>query len=135
MFQSREQMRQIFFSVWEKHIAKTHLDLLENQILQIIFLHPEYHVLLSQADNYLHAEFGQENPFLHMSLHFALREQIATNRPLGITEVYKNLLLRLPDNHVAEHLMLDSLQDILFAGQTAGKMLDENDYLARLKKI
>jgi hypothetical protein len=26
-----------------------------------------------------------ENPFLHMGLHLALREQIATDRPAGIT--------------------------------------------------
>ena len=39
---------------------------------------------------------GQLNPWLHMGLHLAVREQVATNRPHGITEVHAKLAAQAP---------------------------------------
>src|SRR5579872_2059838 len=92
----RENMRKIFFDVWNKHQNKELLEPLEAHILSVILQHPEYHDLLNQAKN-LEQNFSEQNPFLHMSLHLALEEQIKTDRPAGIKAIYAKLYIKLQD--------------------------------------
>ncbi|WP_204318325.1 DUF1841 family protein [Serratia marcescens] len=42
-------------------------------------------------------ELGETNPFLHMGLHLAVREQVATDRPQGIRTVYTKLIEKYQD--------------------------------------
>lgn len=130
---SREEMRNIFFAAWQKHLEQLPIEPLEAQIIEIILLHPEYHEMLSHPEEYQAADFDETNPFLHLSLHIALREQISTNRPNGITSIYENLCQQSQDPHYAEHKMLECLAQILWDAQTAGKMPDEQHYLEMLK--
>jgi hypothetical protein len=78
---------------------------------------------------------GQLNPWLHMGLHLAIREQVATNRPQGITEIHKKLAARSGGAHEAEHTMLEVLAEQLWEAQRGGKAPDENAYLERLRRL
>ena len=132
---SREEMRKVFFEAWRKHKNNLPIEALEAQLIDIILLHPEYHELLKAPDDFQAADFDETNPFLHLSLHLAVREQINTNRPLGIKTVYENLCKKNSDAHVVEHKMLECLGQILWDAQSSGKMPEEDFYLESLKKL
>jgi hypothetical protein len=132
---NRNEMRQVFFDTWCKYQEKQPLEPIEAQLIDIILLHPEYHFFLTDPARYQDADFVDANPFLHLSLHLALREQINTNRPSGISGLYHQLCVRLQNSHDAEHAMLDCLSRILWDAQQANVIPDEQMYLESLKRI
>lgn len=137
--QSREQLRRMYLDAWRKFSAKQPLEPLEAQLAAVIVEHPEYVHWLDAGDAALAAEFtperGEANPFLHMGMHLAIREQVATDRPRGIAEVHRKLASKLGDAHAAEHAMLESLGQALWEAQRANRMPDEQAYLERLKML
>ena len=137
--QNRDQMRRMYLEAWRKFCAHLPLEPLEAQLAGVIAEHPEYVTWLESGDTALGAEFtpegGRENPFLHMGLHLAIREQVSTNRPAGITEIHRKLSARLGNAHAAEHLMLEPLGETLWEAQRHGRMPDEQAYLERLRQL
>src|SRR5688500_8921175 len=103
--QSRDQLRQMNRDVWRKFQSSQPLEPLEKQIAAVISEHPEYLSWLESGDEALKQDFtpemGRENPFLHMGMHLAIREQISTDRPRGITAIHQQLSKRLGDAHKA----------------------------------
>src|SRR5436190_23663329 len=82
---SRDQVRDTFFEAWRKYRAGEPLAGIEAIALDVILLHPEYHELLSQPEGFREKDYTDEsNPFLHMSLHMALEEQLSIDQPPGI---------------------------------------------------
>jgi hypothetical protein len=137
--QSREQMRRMYLEAWRKFSARAPLEPLEAQLAAVVAEHPEYVAWLESGTDALGAEFtpegGRENPFLHMGLHLAIREQVATNRPAGIAGIHEKLSARLGGAHAAEHAMLEPLAEALWEAQRQGRMPDEQAYLERLRKL
>jgi len=137
--QSRDQLRRMYLDTWRKFTAREQLEPLEAQVAAVIAEHPEYVRWLESADEALVAEFtpeaGRQNPFLHMGLHLAIREQVATNRPAGIAAIYEKLTQRIGDAHAAEHAMLEPLAETLWESQRSGAMPNENAYLERLRQL
>ena len=134
---SRDQLREIYRSAWRKFKAEQPLSPLEKQIAAVISEHPEYRVIVESAAadlaNYS-PRSGQLNPWLHMGLHLAIREQVSTNRPAGIAAVHAKLASR-GGAHEAEHRMLEVLAEQMWDAQKSGKPPDENLYLERLKSL
>ena len=137
--QSREQMRRMYLQAWRKFSAKQPLEPLEAQIAAVIAEHPEYLAWIEAGDSALGAEFspesGRQNPFLHMGLHLAIREQVATDRPQGIQQIHRDIAARLGDVHAAEHAMLELLAEALWEAQRNGRAPDERAYLERLRTL
>jgi len=137
--QNREQMRRMYLEAWRKFSARAPLEPLEAQLAAVIAEHPEYVAWLESGEQVVAADFtpegGRENPFLHMGLHLAIREQVSTNRPPGITDIHQKLSTRLGGAHAAEHAMLEPLAEALWEAQRAGRMPDEQAYLERLRKL
>jgi uncharacterized protein DUF1841 len=137
--QSREQMRRMYLESWRKFSAKQPLEPLEAQLAAVIAEHPEYLEWIEAGDAALAAEFtpesGRQNPFLHMGLHLAIREQVATNRPTGIADVHRELSARFGDMHAAEHAMLEVLAETLWSAQRSGRPPDEQAYLEKLRAL
>ena len=135
---SRDQLREMYRAAWRKFKAQQPLSALEKQLVAVLSEHPEYHVIVESAAadlaNYSPRQ-GQLNPWLHMGLHLAIREQVATNRPAGITEVHAKLSARAGGTHEAEHRMLEVLAEAMWEAQRAGKSPDENAYLERLRAL
>jgi hypothetical protein len=135
---SRDQLRELYRDAWRKFRSQLPLSPLEKQIVAVISEHPEYRVIVESAAadlaNYS-PRSGQLNPWLHMGLHLAIREQVATNRPAGIAEVHARLAKSAGDAHEAEHRMLETLAETLWDAQRSGKPPDENVYLERLRQI
>ena len=134
----RDELRRQYVDAWRRQREGLPLMPLDAQIAAVVTLHPEYHALLesqnSAAGDYS-VEGGQTNPFLHMGLHLALREQLGTRRPAGIELVYQRLARRLGDVHEAEHRMIEVLAQALWEAQRAGRAPDEQRYLERLQGL
>ena len=137
--QTREQMRRAYLEAWAKFTARTPLEPLEAQLATVITDHPEYIPLIESGEEALTADFapesGRVNPFLHMAMHIAIREQIATDRPPGIARIYRKLTQRLRDIHEVEHMMLGPLAELMWKAQHSGRTPDEQEYLERLRAL
>ena len=135
---SRDEVRQFFCEAWQKHINQSVLTPLETLACKWIEQHPEYHSTLNHPDQAFQQEFtpeqGTSNPFLHLSMHLALREQVGTNRPTGIAAVHAKLASR-HGAHAAEHRMMEMLGRALWEAQCAGRAPDETAYLESLRKL
>jgi len=131
----RNQLRQMYKTAWEKFQQHKILTPLETQITDVIKEHPEYHDFVIQLDKDFLPESGQTNPFLHMGLHLGLREQLATNRPLGITDIYNQLVKIKGSTHDAEHSMIECLAEAMWSSQANNTPPDEARYLISLKKL
>lgn len=134
----RQQLRRFFFETWQKFQAQQGLTALEQQLINAIAAHPEYEYIFNQPEKYLDydylPEMGEQNPFLHLSLHMGLIEQITTDRPAGITQIYHDLCHKLTDIHLAEHKMIDCLAQGIWQMQR-GNAYSEQDYLNDLHKL
>jgi hypothetical protein len=135
--QDRNELRQMYFDAWRKATTGAEMSPLEAQIATVIEDHPEYHQMMTEAviDAAFMPEGGQTNPFLHMGLHLAIREQVATDRPPGIAAIFNSLLVKNGDAHSAEHQALECLAETLWEAQGSNSMPDEATYLERLRSL
>ena len=137
--QDRSGLRRHYLEAWRRHRAGALLEPLEHQLATVVEQHPEYHRLLEDDEGALGHDYtpesGQSNPFLHLGLHLAIREQVATDRPAGIAAVHRELSRRLGDVHEAEHRMLERLGEALWLGQRTGRPPDEAAYLESLRRL
>jgi len=136
--QSRDDMRRTWLDAWRRGRDGLPVSPLEAQLVDVIREHPEYHAWLERGDEALHAQFtpegGVTNPFLHLSMHLALREQVSTDRPRGIARIHARLAAR-GNAHDAEHRMMEALGKALWEAQRAGRMPDERAYLEDLERL
>ena len=137
--QDRTQLRKQYLLVWQKANKGESLEPLETLIADVIRDHPEYHPLLNNEEAAISSEFypehGTTNPFLHMGLHIALREQVATDRPPGIADITRKLLLRYRDSHEMEHHMMEPLGTVLWRAQRDNSEPEEQQYLESLRVL
>ena len=130
---SREQLRQSYVDAWRKYLARSPLTSLESLITAVIALHPEYHSVVADPANALAHDSApddpRENPFLHMGLHIAVREQLAIDRPPGIRELHHRLAAHLGDAHSADHALMEALAETLWEAQRSVRPPDESRYL------
>lgn len=134
---TRDQVRQFFFDTWSKFNAKESLTDLEAIALQVIHMHPEYYAVLNSPERYIDQayfpEMGETNPFLHMSLHMSVLEQVAINQPVGIASVYEALKLKFGNESDAQHDLMDCLAETIWQSQRNGVPPDSMAYLACMK--
>ena len=130
---SRDQLRLAYAQAWAKHLARTPLAPLEAQIADVIEAHPEYQRIVADADSAVGFEqnsgHAAENPFLHMGLHLAVREQLSVDRPPGIRDLMRELQSRYGDAHGAEHALMEALGEELWTARRDGRPPDERQYL------
>lgn len=135
--QDRQSLRKMYADAWQKRVDGVPLSPLEDQIVAVIELHPEYQgeVSADDLDRDFPPDGGRTNPFLHMGLHLGLREQVATDRPPGIAAIYTKLASRTGDPHEAEHRMIECLAETLWEAQRDNRAPDDARYIERLRKL
>ncbi|MES2636602.1 MAG: DUF1841 family protein [Pseudomonadota bacterium] len=135
---SRDEVREFFFGTWAKSKTNQTLSDLEKLGLKVMHLHPEYHTILDNPQHYKHVayypELGETNPFLHMSLHLSILEQISINQPIGIAPIYEQLKLKYQNEHDALHDILDCLGETIWLAQRNNTGLDSAHYLRLLQQ-
>jgi hypothetical protein len=135
---TREQVRDFFFETWRKVRAGEPLAGMEALALEVLLAHPEYHALLSdperQREQEYFPELGQINPFLHMSLHLALEEQLSIDQPAGVAARFAGLLARHGERHAAVHEAIECLAEMVWRAQRDGAAPDGAAYLDCLER-
>lgn len=90
---------------------------MEDVALQVILMHTEYHAMLDDPESYQHKDYlpetGDTNPFLHMSMHMAIKEQLSIDQPAGIRERFERLLKKTGDEHAAMHQIMECLAEMI----------------------
>lgn len=135
---SRDEVRDFFFDSWSKFKQTQPLSQLEKMAVSIIQMHPEYHPMLESPEKYKQQAYfpeqGVTNPFLHMSLHLSVCEQISINQPIGIVEIYTKLKIKHQEEHSALHDVLECLGETIWLAQQNKTGLDATHYLQLLYK-
>ena len=136
--QDRASLRRMYVDAWRKHREHRVLEPLETLIVEVVGEHHEYHALLDDVSALTRdwtPEQSATNPFLHMSLHLAIREQVATDRPPGIAAIHATLARAAGDSHEAEHLMIECLGAALWEAQRSGQPPDEAAYVEAVRAL
>ena len=128
---SREQVRQFFIEAWQKHQGGHLLTALETMAVDLMQQHPEYHEDLRNPDAVVQdysVEQGRTNPFLHLSMHLAIDEQLSIDQPPGIKAAYQRLLAT-HDRHEAAHIIMEALGEVIWEAQRLGAPLNNERYI------
>ena len=135
---TQDDVRRFFCETYRKTVAREILTPLETIASDWISEHPEYHADLADLDAALEAEYpveqGRTNPFLHLSMHLSLAEQVSVNQPPGITPVFRELAQHQQSAHQAHHIMMESLGAMVWESQRDGTPFDGAAYVAALKQ-
>ncbi|OIO70902.1 MAG: hypothetical protein COW62_03515 [Zetaproteobacteria bacterium CG17_big_fil_post_rev_8_21_14_2_50_50_13] len=139
---SRETLRahrQVFWDAWQKAQADLPLNAMEVRIARVIKMHPEYHHFFNDMEDFLDRDFqddGGMNPYLHLSLHLALEEQIATHQPPQVATTLEHLMqIKGKTRHEALHTILEILTETLHASHRQGMEPDVMAYAERVKGL
>ena len=125
----RKKQREYLANSWQKYTSNQPLEPLEMQLVSIIEIHPEYHDLVDNIESEYFPEQGEINPFLHINLHLALRDQLSINQPKGVKEVYQKLINKYKDPHEVEHLMMECIAEMIYISQKNNSAIDQKSYL------
>ena len=130
---SQHDVRRFFCEAHSKQRAALPLTPMESLAAQWIGEHPEYHAELADLDAALAASYsveaGRSNPFLHLSMHLTITEQVAIDQPRGIKQAFDLLAARLGSAHEAQHQVMECLGDMIWASQRSGLPPDGHAYL------
>lgn len=134
---TRDEARRFLFDAWSKFQAQQTLTALEKLVVEILLRHPEYQRIFSDAAAYADKdylpEFGEVNPFLHISMHLSIAEQLSIDQPPGIRQLHQQLSAHHDDVHAAEHDIMDCLGEMLWQAQRQRSLPDPAIYFACLR--
>ena len=135
---SRDQSRRFFIDAWRKQGQGQPLTPLEQLAAELVRIHPEYHALLGGSEAALAREWtpeqGVTNPFLHLSLHLAIEEQLSIDQPPGLRAIFDALLARHGERHPALHEVLECLGETIWRAQRDQAAPDGVAYLDCLRR-
>lgn len=135
---SRDEARRFLVDAWRKRRDALPATPLETVAADIVQLHPEYHALLESGDEALAREWtpegGETNPFLHLSLHLAIAEQLQIDQPPGLRAACDALAAKHGDLHPALHDILDCLGETVWRAQRERQPPDGAAYLECVRR-
>jgi len=135
---SRDQARRFFIDAWGKYRRRELLTSMEHLAVDIVLAHPEYHALLDDEERALASDYGPEsgelNPFLHLSLHLAVEEQLGIDQPPGLRAAFESILARRAQRHDALHAVLECLGETIWRAQRDGTPPDGEAYLECVRR-
>ena len=139
MFQpSQNDVRRFFCAAYTRSRAGLPLDPMQALAARWVDEHPEYHADLADEAAALAAvytvEEGRTNPFLHLSMHLTIEEQLAIDQPHGIRQAVELLAARRHSLHAAHHEVMECLGDMIWASQKNGRPPDGQAYLENVRR-
>ena len=103
-----------------------------------IALHPEHHAELADVESALAAVYdidaGRANPFLHLSMHLSISEQVSIDQPRGIKQAVELLAARRRSVHEAHHEVMECLGEMMWASQRSGFPPDGDRYIEAVRR-
>ncbi len=79
-------------------------------------------------------EDGRVNPFLHLSMHLSISEQVSIDQPRGIKQAFELLAAKLGSAHEAQHEVMECLGEMIWASQRTGLPPDGQAYLECVRR-
>ena len=139
MFQpSQNDVRRFFCGAYARWRDGLPLEPMQAMAARWIEQHPEYHAELADEAAALDAvytvEDGRTNPFLHLSMHLSIDEQVAIDQPTGIRQAVELLAARRGSLHTAQHEVMDCLGEMIWASQRSGLPPDGHAYLDAVRR-
>ena len=135
---SSHDVRRFFCETWRKHRANEILSPLEAMALDWIVQHPEYADDLGDVEAAIARDYsvegGQANPFLHLSMHLSIAEQVSIDQPAGIREACAQLTRRLDSAHAAHHEIMECLGEMIWNSQRKGLPPDGAAYVESVRR-
>lgn len=135
---SRDESRRFLVEAWRKRREKLPATPLETMAADIVAIHPEYFALLESGEAGLNREWtpedGEANPFLHLSLHLAIEEQLQIDQPPGLRAACDALSAKHGDRHAALHAILDCLGETIWRAQRNRMPPDGAAYLECVRR-
>jgi len=134
---SRDEVRKFFIDAWSKYREGSPLVGLETVAVDVMLAHPEYRETLqnpAEAQAEYTVESGSPNPFLHLSLHLAIEEQLSIDQPPGLRAQFERLARKLGDRHSALHAILECLGETVWRSQREGAPPDAEAYLECVRR-
>ncbi len=135
---SQYDVRRFLCGAWQKVRERRPLLPIEAIAARWIEQHPEYHAELADVEAALAADYtiedGRANPFLHLSMHLSLDEQLSIDQPSGIAQAVQLLAARLGSMHDAQHEAMECLGEMLWASQRSGLPPDGQAYLECVRR-
>ncbi|MEO8310795.1 MAG: DUF1841 family protein [Caldimonas sp.] len=130
---TQDDVRGFFVEARRKRAERLPLTPLETIAADWIEAHPEYAADLADGEAArtaaYPAEAGRENPFLHLSMHLSISEQVAIDQPAGIRPAFDSLVARLGSAHAAQHEVMECLGTMLWEAQRGGRPPDGAAYV------
>ncbi len=130
---SKDEVRQFFCTTWKKSTQGEVLTPLEAIASDWIRQHPEYEKDLANTERALETDYsvdeGRSNPFLHLSMHLSIHEQVSVDQPPGIRDACETLIRRLGSVHDAHHQIMECLGEMLWTAQRNGAPPDGEAYI------
>ena len=134
---TKADVRHFFCDTWRKTQSGDILTPLEAVARDWLLLHPEYEPDLANPDTALAADYdiahGKSNPFLHLSMHLSIAEQISIDQPPGIRDAFVALAQRHGSEHDAHHAIMECLGEMLWNAQRNGTPPDGLAYIECIK--
>ena len=139
MFQpSQSDVRRFFCGAFAKQRQGLPLDPMEAIAADWIVQHPEYEADLTDVEAALEAvytvEEGRTNPFLHLSMHLSIHEQLAIDQPTGIRQAVQLLAAKRNSLHEAHHEVMECLGEMIWASQRSGLPPDGQAYIEAVRR-
>ena len=134
----KDDVRRFFCEAWRKHVQAAPLTPLEAMALDWMLEHPEYHADLADLDTALTADYpvdgGRTNPFLHLSMHLAVSEQVSIDQPPGIRAAFQSLAAHRGSLHAAAHDIIECLGQVVWQAQRDRSLPDSAAYIDCIRK-
>lgn len=135
---SQQDVRRFFCDSFKKSHAREILTPIEAIAADWIHQHPEYDDILNNLEAALEANYsvdqGKSNPFLHLSMHLSISEQISVDQPRGVKLAFQILAKKLNSEHEAHHQMMECLGEMMWNSQRTGLPPDGEAYIEALRK-
>ena len=135
---NQSDVRSFFFDLSAKAEKKESLTDLEKIAHSIILEHPEYANILKNKEKYLEynwsVENGETNPFLHLSMHLSILEQLSIDQPFGIKDLFKKLCIKFSNEHDATHQLIDCLGEMIWQAQRNNTLPNPSIYFECINK-
>ena len=135
---TQNDVRLFFCDAHRKQFEGSPLTPLEAVAADWIAEHPEYQEDLSDPDAALAAVYqvdaGRTNPFLHLSMHLSISEQVSIDQPVGIKQAFELLSSRLGSAHEAQHEVMECLGEMIWQSQRSGLPPDGERYIECVRR-
>jgi len=135
---SSHDVRRFFCEVFRKHHSKELLTPLEAMALDWVVQHPEYEDSLKDVEQAIARDYsvegGAANPFLHLSMHLSIAEQVSIDQPRGIRAACETLTRKLDSAHDAHHVIMECLGEMIWNSQRRGVPPDGEAYVEAIRR-